>query len=130
MSLFLSLLVCRRTDGREGGGGGGRSQIIQPRESLIFYKSSNTLCLLVIECSPVVPVAEDAVIQEPTPVFQAIIFPVVLALIFVLTLHEFIRSLTNPVRCLIFSHFYHEQHPISLALIFFVIVTLFNILIV
>jgi hypothetical protein len=119
------------TDGKGGGGGGGEEPNHATKESLVLYKSFNTLCLLVIECSsPAVQVAEVAVIQEPTTVFQAIIFPVVLALIFVLTLHEFIRFLTNPVRCSIFSHFYHVQHLISLALIFFFIATLFNILIV
>ncbi len=46
LSLFLCLPVCRQSSSltvREGGRGWGRSQIIQPRESLVLDKSRNTL---------------------------------------------------------------------------------------
>jgi hypothetical protein len=45
LSLFLSLPVCRRSSllTGEGGRGWGRSQIIRRRESLVLYKSFNTL---------------------------------------------------------------------------------------
>jgi hypothetical protein len=43
LSLFLSLPVCHQS--REGVGGGGGCQIIRPPESLVLYKSFNTLWL-------------------------------------------------------------------------------------
>jgi len=36
------------TDGKGGKGGGGRSQLIQPRKSLLLYKTFKTLLIFVL----------------------------------------------------------------------------------
>jgi hypothetical protein len=45
LSLFFNLPVWRRSSFLTGRGGGGEEQIIRRQESLVLYKSFNTLCV-------------------------------------------------------------------------------------
>jgi hypothetical protein len=74
VSLFLSLPVCRRSSllMGDGGWGWGRTQILRRRQSLVLYKSFNTLLLRVyLTCALLNKVPERTPCSRVHPLARA-----------------------------------------------------------